>query len=103
MKILQAIAMISMFASTLNAYEAMYEKTRVDKIEIKTISERTALERAPSASDPEPGSVMAQAPTFSRVNRSRAHRSFCSVVPLERMALAARPTLTPMAVTMPGQ
>ncbi len=44
MKILQAIAMISMVTSTLNAYEAMYEKTRVDKIEIKTISERTALE-----------------------------------------------------------
>jgi hypothetical protein len=57
----------------------------------------------PKASEPDPGSVMAQAPTLSRVSRSRAHRSFWAMVPFDMMAAAVRPTLTPMAVTMPGQ
>ena len=52
---------------------------------------------------PDGWSVIAQAPTLSRVRRSRAQRSFCSVVPFERIAALVRPTLTPIAVTMPGQ
>ena len=35
----------------------------------------------PNASEPESGSVIAQAPTLSNVSRSSAHRSFCAVVP----------------------
>ena len=43
-------------------------------------------------------------PIFSMVsNGSRAHRSFWAVVPLDMIAEAVRPTLTPMAVTIPGQ
>ena len=56
----------------------------------------------PNASDPEPGSVMAQAPILSMVSRSSAHRSFWATVPLARMAAEVRPIDTPMAVTMPG-
>ena len=44
----------------------------------------------PKASEPEPGSVIAQAPILSRVRRSRAQRSFCTVVPFERMAGAGQ-------------
>ena len=66
-------------------------------------SRRAEARMPPKASEPEPGSVIAQAPTLSSVSRSRAQRSFCSVVPFERIADAVRPTLTPMAVTMPGQ
>ena len=57
----------------------------------------------PNASEPESGSVIAHAPTLSNVRRSSAHRSFCAAVPLLMMAPAARPTLTPMAVTSPGE
>ncbi len=57
----------------------------------------------PKASEPELGSVMAQAPTFSMVSSSGTQRSFCAMVPLPLMAAAVRPMLTPMAVTMPGQ
>ncbi len=57
----------------------------------------------PNASDPEFGSVIAQAPTFSMVSSSGTHRSFWAMVPLPLMAAAVRPMLTPMAVTMPGQ
>src|SRR5262249_565619 len=56
----------------------------------------------PNASEPEPGSVIAQAPIVSRVSRGSAQRSFCAIVPFDMIALAARPKLTPMAVTMPG-
>ncbi len=56
----------------------------------------------PNASEPEPGSVMAQAPILSRVSRSSAHRSFWAIVPLDRIAAEVRPIDTPMAVTMPG-
>ena len=57
----------------------------------------------PKASDPESGSVMAQAPTFSPVRRSSPHRSIWAGVPCFMMVPAASPTLTPIAVTMPGQ
>ena len=57
----------------------------------------------PNASDPEPGSVIAQAPTLSRVSRSSAQRSFCSMVPLLMIAADVRPIETPIAVTMPGE
>jgi hypothetical protein len=57
----------------------------------------------PKASEPESGSVIAQAPILSMVSRSRAHRSFWAVVPLDMIDEAVSPTLTPMAVTMPGQ
>ncbi|CAB4853276.1 unannotated protein [freshwater metagenome] len=56
----------------------------------------------PKASLPEPGSVIAQAPIFFIVSRSRAQRTFCAVVPLARMAAEVSPMLTPIAVTMPG-
>ena len=46
---------------------------------------------------------MAQAPTLSMVSRSRPHRSICAGVPCFMMVPAASPTLTPMAVTIPGQ
>ena len=46
---------------------------------------------------------MAQAPTFSAVSRSRPHRSIWAGVPPFMMVPAARPTLTPIEVTMPGQ
>jgi hypothetical protein len=35
----------------------------------------------PKASEPEPGSVMAQAPILSSVRMSTAQRFFCSIVP----------------------
>jgi hypothetical protein len=57
----------------------------------------------PNASDPAPGSVMAQAPIVFRVTRSGTHRSRCSNVPRLLIASAVRPTLTPSAVTNPGQ
>ena len=57
----------------------------------------------PRASDPESGSVMAQAPTLSMVSRSSPHRSIWAGVPRFITVPAARPTLTPMAVTIPGQ
>ena len=56
----------------------------------------------PNASDPDPGSVIAQAPILSIVSRSSAHRSFWAIVPLARIAADVRPIDTPMAVTMPG-
>jgi hypothetical protein len=46
---------------------------------------------------------MAQAPTFSVVSRSRPQRSIWAGVPPFMMVPAARPTLTPIEVTMPGQ
>src|ERR1700735_3142586 len=51
----------------------------------------------PRASDPESGSVMAQAPTFSAVSRERPQRSIWAGVPCFMMVPAARPTLTPEA------
>ena len=66
-------------------------------------SRRAVAFMPPKASEPEPGSVIAQAPILSSVSRSRPQRSFCSSVPLDMMAAAVSPTLTPMAVTMPGQ
>jgi hypothetical protein len=42
----------------------------------------------PKASDPDPGSVMAHAPTLSMVRRSSAQRSFCAIVP--RLMIAGR-------------
>src|SRR6478736_5742183 len=56
----------------------------------------------PKASEPELGSVMAQAPILSMVSRSGTQRSFWASVPLELMAAEVRPIDTPMAVTMPG-
>ena len=44
MKIPLKITLLSIVASSLNAYEAMYQKTKVGTIEIKAISERIALE-----------------------------------------------------------
>ena len=64
---------------------------------------RRAVERIePNASDPDPGSVMAHAPIFSKVTSGRPHRSFWAIVPFDRMAAEVRPMDTPMAVTMPG-
>src|SRR5262249_39816660 len=47
--------------------------------------------------------VRLHAPILSSVRRSSAHRSFCSIVPLPMMAAGVSPTLTPIAVTMPGE
>ncbi len=66
-------------------------------------SRRAVEDIPPKASEPESGSVMAQAPIFSIVSRSRAQRSFWAVVPLLMIEEAVRPTLTPMAVIIPGQ
>ena len=57
----------------------------------------------PSASEPESGSVMAQAPILSSVSRSSPQRSIWAGVPLFMMVPPARPVLTPSAVTIPGQ
>ena len=57
----------------------------------------------PKASEPELGSVIAQAPILSRVSRSRPQRSICSELPFDMMAAAGSPVETPRAVTMPGQ
>ncbi len=57
----------------------------------------------PRASEPESGSVMAQAPTLSSVMRSSPQRSIWAGVPPFMMVPPARPVLTPRAVTMPGQ
>ena len=57
----------------------------------------------PRASEPESGSVMAQAPILSSVSRSRPQRSIWAGVPPFMMVPPARPVLTPSAVTMPGQ
>jgi hypothetical protein len=57
----------------------------------------------PKASDPESGSVIAQAPILSMVSRSRPQRSFCSTVPRFMMVPPASPRDTPMAVTRPGE
>ncbi len=46
--------------------------------------------------------MIAHEPTLSRVSRSSAQRSFWRVVPLPMIAAEVRPTLTPIAVTMPG-
>ncbi len=66
-------------------------------------SRRAVESIEPKASEPELGSVMAQAPTFSRVSRSGTHRFFWAMVPLDMIAAEVSPTDTPMAVTMPGQ
>ena len=57
----------------------------------------------PKASEPELGSVIAHAPIFSSVSKSRAQRSCWARVPLLMMAAAVSPTDTPSAVTMPGE
>src|SRR5215510_2116553 len=41
----------------------------------------------PKASEPELGSVIAQAPIFSRVSSDSAQRSFCAIVPRDMMAV----------------
>src|SRR5215203_2476865 len=56
----------------------------------------------PNASDPEPGSVMAQAPILSSVTSGRAQRRFWATVPRLMIAAEVRPIDTPRAVTMPG-
>ena len=56
----------------------------------------------PSASEPESGSVMAHAPIFSKVSRSRPQRSICSRVPSFITVPPASPVDTPSEVTMPG-
>ena len=56
----------------------------------------------PSASEPESGSVIAQAPILSRVMRSSDHRCICAGVPNLLMVPAARPVETPREVSMPG-
>ena len=66
-------------------------------------SRRAVAVIPPRASDPEFGSVMAHAPILSAVSRSRPHRSIWAGVPSFMTVPAANPTLTPMAVTMPGQ
>ena len=61
----------------------------------------TVVRIPPKASEPASGSVIAQAPTFSKVIRSRAQRLRCSTVPLALMVPAARPMETPIAAGMP--
>ena len=56
----------------------------------------------PNASEPEFGSVIAQAPILSSVSRSRAQRFFWAIVPLFMIAADVRPIETPIAVTIPG-
>ena len=56
----------------------------------------------PSASEPESGSVIAHAPIFSKVRRSRPHRFICSSVPVSMIVPAASPIDTPSDATMPG-
>ena len=56
----------------------------------------------PSASEPESGSVMAQAPILSSVIRSSAQRSICAGVPSLLIVPAARPLDTPSEVSNPG-
>src|SRR5213592_1488428 len=46
----------------------------------------------PKASEPEPGSVMAQAPIFSSVSSGSPQRSFWAIVPFDMIAAAVRPT-----------
>ena len=54
--------------------------------------------------EPEPGSVIAQAPILSMVSRSSAQRSFWAMVPFDMIAAAGEAHAdTPIAVTMPGQ
>ena len=55
----------------------------------------------PNASEPESGSVIAQAPTFSKVTRSGSQRSFWASVPRPAMVGTVRPRLTPIPVTSP--
>jgi len=45
---------------------------------------------------------MAHAPILSKLSRSRAHRTFWSIVPFDMIADAVNPIDTPIAVTMPG-
>ena len=67
-------------------------------------SRRAVRFMPPNASEPEPGSVIAQAPILSSVRRSSAQRSFCADRALaDDRAAAVRPDETPIAVTMPGQ
>ena len=51
-------------------------------------SRRAVESIAPNASDPDEGSVIAQAPIASSVSKGSAQRSFCARVPRERMARA---------------
>jgi len=51
----------------------------------------TAVVRMPAASDPEPGSVSAQAASFSPVASAGSQRRFCSSLPKRRMWLVPRP------------
>jgi hypothetical protein len=55
----------------------------------------------PNASEPESGSVMAQAPILFMLSKSGTKRSFCARVPRLMIAPAVKPTLTPHAVMMP--
>ena len=56
----------------------------------------------PSASEPESGSVIAQAPILSSVIRSSAQRSICAGVPSLLIVPAASPLDTPSDVSSPG-
>ena len=47
--------------------------------------------------------MIAHAPTFSKVRRSSAQRSFWAMVPRLMIVAAASPVLTPIAVTRPGE
>ena len=64
-------------------------------------SRRTVVFMPPSASDPESGSVIAQAPTLFMVTRSGSHRFFWASVPLDRIVDGVSPRLTPIEATMP--
>ncbi len=55
----------------------------------------------PNASEPESGSVMAHAPTFSIVTRPGSQRFFWASVPRLRSVPAVRPMLTPIDATRP--
>ncbi len=66
-------------------------------------SRRAVACMEPKASDPDPGSVMAQAPILARLRRSGTQRRFWATVPRAEMAAGVRPTETPRAVTIPGQ
>ena len=74
-----------------------------DPLSTNVSPSRTAVERIPpNASEPLSGSVIAHAPTLSRVSSGRAQRSRCSGVP-RLTALPARFIDTPIAVISPGQ
>ena len=56
----------------------------------------------PKASEPESGSVIAQARDLSSVMRSGSQRCFWARVPRLMIVAAPRPKLTPTALSNPG-